>query len=122
MQITLDQSEGALLVKRYDADSVWIGEQRYARPLLLSRHQLIDQWQAESLATLTVAQLEPIFGSRVSLVIVGTRAADRIAPAEVRRKFRERNVALETMEFGAACRTYNVLAQEQREVLVALYP
>jgi uncharacterized protein len=122
VQITLDQSGGALLVRRYDADSVWIGEQRCARPLLLSRQQLIDQWPAESLATLTLAQLEPVFASRAALVIVGTRAADRIPPVEIRRAFRERNIALEAMEFGAACRTYNVLVQEEREVLAALFP
>jgi uncharacterized protein len=118
----MDQSGGALLVRRYDADSVWIGEQRCARPLLLSRQQLIDQWDAESLATLTLAQLEPVFGSGAAIVIVGTRAADRIPPVAVRRAFRERNIALEAMELGAACRTYNVLAQEERAVLAALFP
>jgi uncharacterized protein len=122
VQITLDQSGGALLVRRYDADSVWIGEQRCARPLLLSRQQLIDHWEARSLAALTLVQLEPVFATGAAIVIIGTRAADRIPPVAVRRAFRERNIALEAMELGAACRTYNVLAQEEREVLVALFP
>jgi uncharacterized protein len=122
VQITLDQSEGALLVRRYDADGVWIGAQHCVRPLLLSHQTLVDDWQAESLATLTTAQLEPIFASRMTLVIIGTRAAQRIAPAEVRRACRDRHIALETMELGAACRTYNVLVQEGREVLAALFP
>ncbi len=109
-------------MRRYDADSVWVGAQRCVRPLLLSRQQLLDQWEAESLATLTPAQLAPIFASRAAVVIVGTRAADRIPPVEIRRAFRERNIALEAMELGAACRTYNVLVQEEREVLAALFP
>lgn len=109
-------------MRRYDDDSVWIGEQRHTRPVLLTRARVADDWAAASLATLTVGQLAPIFAASVSVVIMGSRAADRIAPAEVRAAFRERRIALETMELGAACRTYNLLVQEGREVLVALFP
>jgi uncharacterized protein len=33
-----------------------------------------------------------------------------------------RDVALEVMDLGAACRTYNVLAQEDRPVAALLFP
>jgi uncharacterized protein len=33
-----------------------------------------------------------------------------------------RQLALEAMELGAACRTYNVLAQEDRSVAALLFP
>jgi uncharacterized protein len=39
------------------------------------------------------------------------------APAAVRHDFEQRGIALETMELGAACRTYNVLATEGRAVV-----
>ena len=32
-----------------------------------------------------------------------------------------RGIALEAMELGAACRTYNVLVQEERRVAAALF-
>ena len=43
-------------------------------------------------------------------------------PGAVRALFGARQVGLEVMEFGAACRTYNVLAQEDRRVVLALLP
>lgn len=122
MQISLDQSAGALLVRRYDGDAIWIGEQRHTRPVLLTRTRVADDWAATSLSTLSVDQLAPIFLAGAPVVIMGSRGPDRIAPADVRAAFRERRIALETMELGAACRTYNVLVQEGREVLAALFP
>jgi uncharacterized protein len=122
VQITLDQTSDALLVRRYDADGVWIGERRYTAPLLLSRQRLIDDWAALSLADLQSPDLEAVFASGAAVVIIGTRAAERIAPVAVRQAFRARNLPLETMELGAACRTYNVLVAEGREALLALFP
>jgi len=45
----------------------------------------------------------------------------RFASAEVRGEFARRGVGLEVMELGAACRTFNVLVQEERRVLAALF-
>ena len=63
-----------------------------------------------------------MFGSGAAVVIIGTRSPERIAPAAVRQAFRARNLPLETMELGAACRTYNVLVAEGRQALLALFP
>jgi uncharacterized protein len=39
----------------------------------------------------------------------------------VRAAFTARGIGLEAMELGAACRTYNVLVQEERRVAAALF-
>ncbi|RYG98549.1 MAG: hypothetical protein EON57_12485, partial [Alphaproteobacteria bacterium] len=46
----------------------------------------------------------------------------RTAPSAVRRLFEARGIALEAMDLGAACRTYNVLAQEDRQVVGLFLP
>jgi uncharacterized protein len=45
----------------------------------------------------------------------------RFASAAVRDEFARRGVGLEVMQLGAACRTFNVLVQEERRVLAALF-
>jgi uncharacterized protein len=45
----------------------------------------------------------------------------RFASATLRGAFAQRRVGLEVMELGAACRTYNVLVQEERRVAAALF-
>lgn len=66
------------------------------------------------------ADFEVLAGLRVEVVIFGSGARIRfprpawIAPLAARR------IGVETMDTAAACRTYNILAQEGREVAVAL--
>ncbi len=38
------------------------------------------------------------------------------------RQLAAREISLEVMDLGAACRTYNVLAQEDRAVAALLFP
>ena len=66
------------------------------------------------------ADFEVLAGLRIEVVIFGSGARIRfprpawIAPLAARR------IGVETMDTAAACRTYNLLAQEGREVAVAL--
>jgi uncharacterized protein len=57
---------------------------------------------------------------RIGLLVVGTGACQLLPSASVRRAFAEAGVALEFMDTGAACRTYNVLLAEGRPVGAAL--
>jgi uncharacterized protein len=56
----------------------------------------------------------------IGLLVVGTGARQDLPPADVRRAFAEAGVALEFMDTGAACRTYNVLLAEGRPAGAAL--
>jgi uncharacterized protein len=50
----------------------------------------------------------------MGLLVVGTGARQELPSASLRRAFAEAGVALELMDTGAACRTYNVLMAEGR--------
>jgi uncharacterized protein len=52
------------------------------------------------------------------------RAADAVRDAlrHVGRQLAAKQISLEAMDLGAACRTYNVLAQEDRAVAALLFP
>ena len=56
----------------------------------------------------------------LELLLVGTGARQQFPSPEMRRAFVEAAVTLETMNTGAACRTYNVLLAEGRAVGAAL--
>jgi uncharacterized protein len=55
------------------------------------------------------------------LVLLGTGPTQRFPPMEIRAALTSRGVGLEVMDLGAACRTYNVLVQEERRVAAALF-
>jgi uncharacterized protein len=71
---------------------------------------------------LDVSSLEPALAETgaMRVLILGT-GADQVFPAAaVRRAFVKAGLALEPMDTGAACRTYNVLLAEGRAVGAAL--
>ena len=72
--------------------------------------------------SLTERDLEGVFGTGAQIVLLGAGETQRFASAAVRASFRARRVALECMTLGAACRTYNILAGEERPVAAGLFP
>ena len=54
------------------------------------------------------------------LLLLGTGSAHELPSPQVRRAVAEAGVALESMDTGAACRTYNVLLAEGRPIGAAL--
>ena len=60
------------------------------------------------------------FGREIDVLLLGCgRRVALIAPA-LRAELRQAGMVLEAMDTGAACRTYNVLASEDRRVAAAL--
>ncbi|MPY70194.1 MAG: hypothetical protein GEU92_08905 [Alphaproteobacteria bacterium] len=80
------------------------------------------RWQAASADAITMESLAPILEADavVELLLIG--CGDAIAPlsATLRAGLRTRGVAVEPMDTGAACRTFNVLLSEDRAVAAAL--
>jgi len=55
------------------------------------------------------------------LVLLGTGSTQRFPPGAIRAALTACGVGLEVMDLGAACRTFNVLVQEERQVAAALF-
>jgi uncharacterized protein len=61
-----------------------------------------------------ILDLEP------EIVLLGTGARQIFPPGEFGARFLRKGIGVEVMDTGAACRTYNVLAGEQRRVVAVL--
>jgi uncharacterized protein len=79
-------------------------------------------WQAAGLDEIGAASLAPALAEKdaLGLLLLGTGRRQQLPGAEVRRAFDTAGIALEAMDTGAACRTYNVLLAEGRPVGAAL--
>ena len=122
MRLVLDKDPDILTVRRYAPGEIEIGAEILRGPCIVSPQQLIRDWPVTSIAALELAQLEPLLALRPAIVILGSNAPQARAPLALRRALEARAVALEVMNLGAACRTYNVLAQELRSVVAGLLP
>jgi len=122
MRLVLEADPHIHLVHRYGEGEVVIGEQHIARPLIITPRRLVLDWDAHSAAELTEAQLAPLFALGAQIVLLGAGDTQWFPSAAVRAGFRVRRIALECMTLGAACRTYNILANEARPVAAGLFP
>ena len=121
VKFTLEPPSRANLIRSYSDTELRIGEQRVRRSCLVTAEQLITDWPPATFAELAPAHLEAIFAHAPELELLGTGPTQRFASREVRSEFTRRRVGLEAMQLGAACRTFNVLVQEDRKVLAALF-
>ena len=121
VKFTLEPASQANLIRNYSASELRIGEWRVQRSCLVTAERLVTDWPPDSFDELMPVHLEAIFALAPELVLLGTGTTQRFATPEVRGEFARRRVGLEVMELGAACRTFNVLVQEERRVLAALF-
>jgi uncharacterized protein len=79
-------------------------------------------WHAASLADVTPEACAVFLREMAppGLVLLGTGPTHLMPPEPVRRLFAEARLGFEIMTTGAACRTYNVLLAEGRDVGAAL--
>lgn len=120
MKLTLDANRGVNLIRSYSGSQVRVGEQVLQRSCIVTPDAVIADWRPADVADLLESDLEPLFATQPELVLLGTGATHRFASAGIRAAFVKRRIALETMDLGAACRTFNILVQEERRVCAAL--
>ena len=97
-----------------------MGERTFHRSCIVTPESVIADWRPAGVDELTEADLESVLAAQPQIVLLGTGGAQRFPPVNIRGAFARRSVALETMDLGAACRTFNILVQEERRVCAAL--
>ena len=107
-------------ITSYGPGWIAIGGQRLEHSVVLHSTGEHALWAGAGFDELTDAHFTPLAELRPELVLFGSGAALRFPrPAWVRRLI-EAGIGVETMDTGAACRTYNILAGEGRRVVAAL--
>ena len=121
MKLTLESSSRVNLVRAYSRAELRIGEEYVHSSCIVSADRLITDWPPARLEALLPEHLQTIFELQPEVVLLGTGERQRFPPADIRAAFAARGVGLEVMDLGAACRTYNILVQEERHAVAALF-
>ena len=100
----------------------WVGVQgeKISHSVILgSQGQRVD-WQCSQFEDLTADHFAKLAEFDAELVIFGSGKRIRFPQPSWLQPLMAKHMGLETMDTGAACRTYNILAGEGRRVVVAL--
>ncbi|HLT27905.1 MAG TPA: Mth938-like domain-containing protein [Zeimonas sp.] len=99
-----------------------VNGERHTGSLLVVPEQAVIAWGVTAFDALTEADFERLLALEPELVLFGTGTRQRFPHPRLTAPLASRQIGLEVMDTGAACRTYNILAGEGRRALAALLP
>jgi len=136
MDVTPLVPEGKQLIQGYADDHFMVTRVVHEGPILITAERTIS-WSlagwppahptslAETVSEgLTGGALAPVLDldETFDILLVGTGSRQIFVPPAVRQAVRARGPVVDVMDTGAACRTYNLLVAEGRQVVAALLP
>ena len=120
MKFQLDHPAGLNLFSSHGNGYVAVNGQRFERSLIVTPAQVIEQQLPATLAALATAHFEFLRGLNPEIVLLGTGATLRFPSPALGRCLAAARIGLEVMDSSAACRTYNILVAEGRNVVAAV--
>ena len=122
MDLTPVPAAGRQIIERYAPSGFRVSGVIYHGPVLVFP-DLTVAWDAASAPDVTWGTLAPVIEhGGVQILLLGLGRSTSAVAAALRTALRTTGIALEAMDTGAACRTYNVLVAEDRRVAAALLP
>jgi uncharacterized protein len=119
MKLQPDKSD-VQTISAYGPGWVGVGGEKITRSVIISSRGDRIPWPLDRFEDLGVDHFEQLAQVQAEVVIFGSGARIRFPHAAWLQPLMARRIGVETMDTAAACRTYNILAQEGREVAVAL--
>lgn len=107
-------------ITNYGVGWVAIGGQKITSSFIVSTEVGLLPWDCAHFDDLTEAHFERLAQMDMELLLFGSGDRIRFASPALMQPFYLRRIGVETMDTGAACRTYNFLAAEGRKVVAAI--
>ncbi|WP_370261709.1 Mth938-like domain-containing protein [Limnobacter sp.] len=123
MKFQPEALDSQFIVQRYDEDGVVISGFIHRQSVVFGSSMPPTPWEATATGGLTLSHCEALHAqcpAGTEVLLIGTGPKQVFPGAEVRRFFASRNCPVEYMDTQAACRTYNILVGEGRQVIAAL--
>lgn len=120
MKLHSSATAGMMAITSYDAEHIGVNGRRLTRSFIVTPRQIIEDWAPTSFEDLAEADIERIAVMGSPIVLLGTGMRQRFPKPALLRPLIERRVGVEIMDSHAACRTYNILMSEGRDVVAAL--
>ncbi|GAB4303132.1 MAG: Mth938-like domain-containing protein [Thiohalomonadaceae bacterium] len=134
MKFSQDTFGGGYAIRAYDAATVTIigpgtpsadgtiqpVSEVLRRSFALAPDRLLRDWPPQQYADLHREHFATLLALEPEVVLLGTGTSFRYPSPTLLAPLTARGIGVEVMDSGAACRTYNVLAGEGRQVVAAI--
>jgi uncharacterized protein len=107
-------------IQSYSDSHITVSHVSYHQPIIISREAIIENWSVPVDGCLSADFLDPLLQLKPELILVGYCTRSILIPEDTMKRLFDRRMGIECMRLGAACRTFNILLNEQRAVVLAV--
>mgnify|MGYP001312201727 FL=1 len=120
MKLHLSQNARRNAFTAYGQGYVAVNGVRYETSLIVMPDSITEDWNVQNLESLDQYKIETLAALKPELLLLGTGDVLRFPDPRLLANLTRAGIGAEVMDTRAACRTYNILAEEGRNVAAAL--
>jgi len=134
MQFSQEFNRASYTIRSYSGDKISISapfdrtleppeipaEEVLTESFIMTPSRLIRNWPPQSVTEICAEHLETVAGLKPEVFILGTGLNLEFPDTQLTYALMDQGIGVEVMDTAAACRTYNVLMHEGRNVALAL--
>jgi uncharacterized protein len=120
MHFKQESGSGHYHIKGYKPGLITVNEINYSQSIVVTPMHLLDNWPPQTLKDLTEAHFTVIFELQPEVILLGTGKRLILPPFDLINSLKQYGIGIEIMDTPAACRTYNILMSENRQVVAAM--
>ncbi len=121
MEITPLLPEDRQIIQSYGIGRFKVSQIAYEGSIIVLPSKTLP-WGVKALEDIGFQNLDPVLKEdpAVDILLIGCGKSMQLLPRVFLERWREQGTAVDAMDTGAACRTYNILSAEGRRVAAAV--
>jgi uncharacterized protein len=122
MQINDESADSKYILQSCSEKGIMISDKMYTTSILVNSNKLVSPWLISSIRDLREIHLLEIIKTKPKILIIGSGKQHFYLDSKLLFKLYANKIGCEVMQTNAACRTYNLLALDNRNVCGLLFP
>ena len=123
MNFTEDEMTSPIYFNKYDNGTFELNIGSYSNSIAISREDFLDEL-SDIVATsdITNQHIDILLKSNPEIILIGTGLTQQIPPIEIIAYLASKGRSVDFMNSNSACKTFNLLANENRKVCAIIIP
>ena len=104
-------------IASYSESQLIVNDTVYQDNIVISSEHILSPWPVQSLMNLTIEDMKALVELNPKIILIGHSTPGMQIPIAIPQWLSTQQIGVECMLLGAACRTFNVLLSEGRNVV-----
>lgn len=114
------EASSAITIRQVEKGRIVVGDEALTENVILHRDTIERGWNTTEGSELSADDISSIIEMQPEIIVYGTGWKPALPPRELTFHLARQNIGFEVMDTPAACRTFNILINEDRDVAAIL--